>query len=277
MARPDRGVRVMPEPNETAVPTESPEHGPDAGVLGTAGPTHDDVERGRRARGRWILGGFVAGIVFAYVLAAVRVAMEGWHVLPYKLIFDLIWSPILGAEMGLGIGYRRHPDPRKGRRFWGRPRFRMVTLMILIAYIALLFGTGVSMAPIGEAARLRAEVSIVRSEHCAVPKAGRGHRGRGPAEAGRRRGAARGGSRMGWLRRKRRSCDPWTRRPRPSSARSGMNGSRPSRSTAGRAWSMPSRSSGASSRITRRSPPSTTARRRPWLPVAPDPTRPPTY
>jgi hypothetical protein len=152
MARPGRGIHVMPEPNETATRNGSPDPSPDGSVPGTAGPP-DDVERGRRARGRWILGGFCAGIVLAYVVTAVRVAWQGWRILPYMLISDLIWAPIIGAQMGIGFGYWRHPDPRKGRRFWRRPRFRMLTMMILIAYIALLFGMGVSTAPIGEAAR----------------------------------------------------------------------------------------------------------------------------
>ena len=133
-------------------PNGSPQHGPDAVVSGADGRA-DGAERSRRARARWVLGGFAAGIVVAFLIIAARVAMVGWRILPYELVFDLIWSPILGAEMGVGLGKWRHPAPREQRRFWRRPRFRMLTLMILVAYVALLFGMGVSTAPLGEAAR----------------------------------------------------------------------------------------------------------------------------
>jgi hypothetical protein len=143
---------MMQRPTEMETPNGSLEHGLDAVVPETDGGPNA-AERSRRARARWVLGGFGAGIVLAFVIIAVRVAMVGWRILPYELIFDLIWSPILGAEMGMGLGYRRHPASREERRLWKRPRFRMLTMMILVAYVALLFGAGVSTAPIGDAAR----------------------------------------------------------------------------------------------------------------------------
>jgi hypothetical protein len=109
----------------------------------------EEEERHRRLRARWVGGGFVIGVAVALILGAVQVALAGWHVVPYMLIWHLVWCPYLGAV----IGYNRCPAPRVRLWSWRSLRVRTRTLMYAIAYVALLCGVGTTLGPLGTRAR----------------------------------------------------------------------------------------------------------------------------
>jgi len=113
-------------------------------------PEAAEVERYHQIRSRWILGGIGIGIVAGFVITALNVAWSGWHILPENLIWNLIWAPYLGAAMANGLC----PAPRFQVWSLKHLRFRTRTLMILIAYLALLFGLGVLTGRIGSVSRV---------------------------------------------------------------------------------------------------------------------------
>jgi hypothetical protein len=97
--------------------------------------------RSRRLRRAEIF--FVLGILAAYVSTAIQVVFRGWTLLPL-ILFNLVWLPILAASFGFGT-FR---EPRGRRLPPGRLRIHMRTLMILVAYAALLVGMLVLSMPI---------------------------------------------------------------------------------------------------------------------------------
>jgi hypothetical protein len=109
----------------------------------------DELDQRRQIRARWFGAGFAIGIGIAFAMTAVQLAWNGWHILPFQLVSNLIWIPFVSAL----ISYSRCPVPRARARSWRHLRLRTRTLMFVIAYIALLFGMGVSTAPLGAAAR----------------------------------------------------------------------------------------------------------------------------
>jgi hypothetical protein len=108
---------------------------------GEAGP--------RRSQSRWAYGGFGLGIVLGFVVTAVQVAWSGYHLLPFWIVWNLIWVPYMGLILGNGLG-----RPRGAVRWkWKRPQLRTRTLMVVVAYVALLFGMGASTSRLGNSAR----------------------------------------------------------------------------------------------------------------------------
>jgi hypothetical protein len=103
-----------------------------------------------RKRTRWAYFGFGLGIVVGFVVTAVHVVIVGYHILPALLVWNLIWAPYLGLILGTKLGRKRRAGPWK----WRRPQLRTQTLMVVVAYVALLFGMGVSTQRLGNSARL---------------------------------------------------------------------------------------------------------------------------
>ena len=106
----------------------------------------------RRIIARWLYGAFAIGIVLALLITAVRVAISGWRILPLELVFHLLWAPMLAAIVGFGCCPAVKALQRSGTTI--RPRMSTRLLMVLIAYIALFFGAGVSTQRLGSTARL---------------------------------------------------------------------------------------------------------------------------
>jgi hypothetical protein len=102
-----------------------------------------------RSPAAWIYGGFGIGIVMGFVITAVQIGDDGYQILPFHLVWNLIWAPFLGAMMGLGYSRRGQTGPRK----WSRPQLRTRDLMAAIAYLGLLLGMGISTLEIGNNAR----------------------------------------------------------------------------------------------------------------------------
>ena len=120
------------------------------------GPSNspDDVERWRRSRGHRVLTwfGLGLGVFFGLGLSAAQVAFQGYHTLPYQLLFNLTWTPLICLILCYNQG-----RPRRGgwpRWSWLRPpRIHTWTLMVLVAYLAILCGLGVGTRRIGDSAR----------------------------------------------------------------------------------------------------------------------------
>jgi hypothetical protein len=101
-----------------------------------------------RSRARWAYAGFGLGILGGFVVTAIQVASSGYQLLPF-LCWNLIWAPYLGLIMGHRLGRGRRASPLK----WKRPQLRTRTLMVVVAYVALLFGTGLPAERLGNTAR----------------------------------------------------------------------------------------------------------------------------
>ncbi len=118
--------------------------GSDAAEVAT---TTDNVDERERTRRRYF--GFVFGIVLGFAATAFQVMLHGYHMLPGQLIWGLIWAPGLGLLVGDKLGRPRNA----GRWKWRRLQLRTGTLMVVVAYVALLFGMGVSTERLGNQAR----------------------------------------------------------------------------------------------------------------------------
>jgi hypothetical protein len=111
-------------------------------------------ERSRRIS-TFVWAGFGMGIVTALAATSLEVACRGWSVLDL-LIPALLIYPWLGAYAGFLFGLRPG-DPKPSIR---RLRVSLRTSMILVAYIALLFGLGTQAVHVGGAARERHALSL---------------------------------------------------------------------------------------------------------------------
>jgi hypothetical protein len=102
-----------------------------------------DEARRIRARTRWFLGGLAVGVALGFAVTAVQVASKDYVLLdaPRLLVLNLISAPYLGVITGL-FGLIR--TRRRGPRVWNLPQFRIRTLMVVVAYLALLFVGGIS-------------------------------------------------------------------------------------------------------------------------------------
>jgi hypothetical protein len=112
------------------------------------------LERSRRIS-RHVWAGFGIGIVAALGVTSLEVACHGWSYL-LMLIPAMLVYPWLGASAGFSFGLRPgDPRPSSIRRL----RVSLRTLMILVAYIALLFGLGTQAVHLGGVARERQALS----------------------------------------------------------------------------------------------------------------------
>lgn len=113
------------------------------------GPSSNDEARRARIRAGWVYGGFASGILVGFAVTAASVAVSGYGVLPVQLIWNLMWAPALGVILGFRLGRIRGSEPWN----WKRMRLRTRTMMVIVAYVALLFGMGVSTGRLGHTAR----------------------------------------------------------------------------------------------------------------------------
>jgi hypothetical protein len=104
-----------------------------------------DAEAHRRVRARWAHGGFGFGILAGNVHGLIAFAFLGWRAFPASVVVGLVYWPLFLAL----LAYSRAPVPRDGKSPWRRLRFGTRTLMLLVAYIALLCALAVLTAPIG--------------------------------------------------------------------------------------------------------------------------------
>jgi hypothetical protein len=110
------------------------------------------AERGSRIR-RFVWSGFGVGIAIAFLATALEFAWRGWPFLARTFIMGLLVYPYLGLLLGFNLGLRPGDPPPSIRNF----RFRMRTLMILVAYFGILCGLGtVASRMSGLALRYRA-------------------------------------------------------------------------------------------------------------------------
>lgn len=90
----------------------------------------DETER-LRTRTRWGYGGLAIGIGLGFALTAADVARVGYAILPFQLLWNLIWAPFLGVVMGRALSRTPPKKPRK----WTLPQLRIHTLMVIVAYL----------------------------------------------------------------------------------------------------------------------------------------------
>ena len=100
-------------------------------------PPEEAAARGSRIRrSAWL--GFGWGITIALVATALEFAWRGWPFLAATFIGGLIFYPYMGILLGYNLGLRPGDSKPSIRSF----RFRMSTLMILVAYFGVLCGLG---------------------------------------------------------------------------------------------------------------------------------------
>jgi hypothetical protein len=106
-------------------------------------------ERQDRTRGRFVTAGLAIGVAVGLITTSIDVAQRGWSSLQFQLILRLLLYPYIGVLIGFNLS-RVPGDPKWSWRFM---RFNMRTMMLLVAYIALLFGLGVETGRLATAAR----------------------------------------------------------------------------------------------------------------------------
>lgn len=112
-------------------------------------PSQEEQERQRQRRGKFVTAGFAIGLVLGLVSTLLDLAWRGWFILPFQLILNLLIFPYFGVLLGFNLS-RVPGEPKWSWRFL---RFNMRTMMVVVAYVALLFGLGVVTGRIGGAAR----------------------------------------------------------------------------------------------------------------------------
>ena len=108
-----------------------------------------DEAEGNRRRARWMWWGFGIGLIVGFVATAIHVAISGYHILPFQFVSNLVLFPCVYSIIGLN----RYRARYVGTWRWKCPQIRIGTLMGIIAYVALLFGMGVSSNRLGSTAR----------------------------------------------------------------------------------------------------------------------------
>jgi hypothetical protein len=112
--------------------------------------SQDEDRRRKHIRAGWVYGGIWIGIVAGFAVTASHVALAGFQILPVHLIFHLIWCSCLGGI----LGYNLCPVPRADVLSWDDLRFGTRALMVLVAYVGLLFGAGISSSRMAGPAHL---------------------------------------------------------------------------------------------------------------------------
>jgi hypothetical protein len=122
--------------------------------------TRDEIER-LRTRAHWGYGGFAIGIGLGLACTAAQIATLGYHfLLLLDPVLHLIWAPLLGLVVGRALSRTR---PEKSRK-WGPPHLHVHTQMVIVAYVALLFGVGISTTRLGIAAQRYLQESVNSAE-----------------------------------------------------------------------------------------------------------------
>jgi hypothetical protein len=112
-------------------------------------PDNSSEEEQERRRGRFVDTGFGIGVVLGLVSTLLDIAWQGWFILPQQLVFNLLLFPYLGVLLSFNLS-RVPGEPKWSWRFL---RFNMRTMMVVVAYLALLFGLGVVTGRIGGSAQ----------------------------------------------------------------------------------------------------------------------------
>ncbi|MGO9922805.1 MAG: hypothetical protein ACLQIB_49925 [Isosphaeraceae bacterium] len=115
----------------------------------------DEAER-LRTRTRWGYGGLAIGIGLGFALTAVQVARAGYAILLFHFARNMTWAPFLGLVIGRALS----PTQPK--------QLRIHTLMVIVAYVALLLGVSVSTARIGFAAQRYLQETINCAERVKI-------------------------------------------------------------------------------------------------------------
>ncbi|APW60305.1 hypothetical protein [Paludisphaera borealis] len=109
----------------------------------------EDEARGRRVR-KSVWTGFGTGIVVGATASALDFAWRGWPYVSEMLLFSLFFFPYFGALLGLNLSLKPG-DPKPSIR---NLRFRMRTLMILTAYLAICLAVAVQTSRVSGAAKI---------------------------------------------------------------------------------------------------------------------------
>ncbi len=99
-------------------------------------PEEAAARGGRIRRSTWI--GFAIGIAMALLASALDFASRGWPFLAGTFIGTMLFYPYMGMLLGHNFALRPGDSKPSIRNF----RFRMRTLMVLVAYVGVLFGLG---------------------------------------------------------------------------------------------------------------------------------------
>jgi hypothetical protein len=102
-----------------------------------------------RRRTRFLAMGFVVGIIFAVISTLADVLWRGYHGLPEQLTLGLVLYPAIGASFGVSLS-RLPGEPATP---WPRPQFSLKVMMILVAYLAIVFGLGTETGKLGGSAK----------------------------------------------------------------------------------------------------------------------------
>ncbi len=115
-----------------------------------------ESSKGGRRIGTLVLTGFGVGIAIALLATILEVAWRGWWFLDVTLIPALLIYPWFCASAGLNLGLRMgHPRPSIRRL-----RVSLRTLMVLVAYVGLMFGLGMGAVRLSRNARHFHEISL---------------------------------------------------------------------------------------------------------------------
>ena len=123
-------------------------------------PSEEDQERRDRRRGRFVAAGFAIGLVLGFVATSIDLAWRGWFILPDELVLNLLLFPYFGVLVSFNLS-RVPGEPKWSWRFM---RFNMRTMMVLVAYLALLFGLGVETGRIGRSAQRYHQQHVTATE-----------------------------------------------------------------------------------------------------------------
>jgi len=115
----------------------------------TEDPSDEDQEWRRRSRGRFVAAGFAIGLALGFVATSIDLACQGWFILPDRLVLTLLLFPYFGVLLSFNLS-RVAGEPKWSWRFM---RFNMRTMMVVVAYLALLFGLGVVTGRVGRSAQ----------------------------------------------------------------------------------------------------------------------------
>jgi hypothetical protein len=113
-----------------------------------------------RKRTRWGYGGFAIGIGLGFAFTVAEVALAGYTILLFHFARNMTWAPFWGLVIGRALSRTQPEKPG----IWTRPQLRIHTLMVIIAYVALLLGVGVSTFRIGAAAQRYLQKTVTSAE-----------------------------------------------------------------------------------------------------------------
>lgn len=103
-------------------------------------PQEEAESRARLVR-TFVWRGFACGIAVALTGALLDFSWRGWPFLGFSLIGGLVFYPYMGMLLGYSLGLQ----PGHPKQSIKNLRFRMRTLMFMVAYVAILCGLGVQV------------------------------------------------------------------------------------------------------------------------------------